>query len=165
LHALGVRNTIMLTGDNAAVARAVGRRLGLSQQIAEMMPTDKVDAIRRLQSEGKVVAMVGDGINDSPALTYADVGIAMKHGAEITQESANVVLMEDSLWKVVKALEISRGAVTLIKQNYAIVAIMNIGALGLAIPSLVAPEITALISNGSAILASLNGIRPLLRGR
>jgi heavy metal translocating P-type ATPase len=165
LHALGVRNTIMLTGDNAAVARAVGRRLGLSEQIAEMMPTDKVDAIRRLQREGKVVAMVGDGINDSPALTYADVGIAMKHGAEITQESANVVLMEDSLWKVVKALEISRGAVTLIRQNYAIVAIMNIGALGLAIPSLVAPEITALISNGSAILASLNGIRPLLRGR
>jgi Cu2+-exporting ATPase len=165
LHALGVRNTIMLTGDNAAVARAVGRRLGLSSQIAEMMPTDKVDVIRRLQSEGRVVAMIGDGINDSPALTYADVGIAMKHGAEITHESANVVLMEDSLWKVVKALEISRDAVTLIKQNYAIVAVMNIAAMGLAIPSLIAPEITALISNGSAILASVNGIRPLLRDR
>ena len=166
LHALGIRDTIMLTGDNAVVARAVGRRLGLRRQIAEMMPTDKAEVIQQLQREGRVVAMIGDGINDSPALTYADVGIAMKHGAEITHESAHVVLMEDSLWKVVKALEISRDAVSLIKQNYAIVAAMNVVALGLALPgNLITPEVTALISNGSAILASLNGVRPLLRDR
>ena len=166
LHALGVRHTIMLTGDNAVVARAVGRRLGLTRQIAEMMPADKAEVIRQLQSEGRTVAMIGDGINDSPALTYADVGIAMKHGAEITHESAHVVLMEDSLWKVVKALEISRGAVGLIRQNYAIVAAMNVAALGLALPGdVITPATTALISNGSAILASLNGIRPLLRDR
>ena len=166
LHALGIRNTIMLTGDNAVVARAVGRRLGLSQQIADMMPTDKARVIQELQREGKVVAMIGDGINDSPALTYADVGIAMKHGAEITHESAHVVLMEDSLWKVVKAVEISRDAVSLIKQNYGIVAAMNAVALGLALPgNLITPEVTALISNGSAILASINGVRPLLRDR
>ena len=111
LHAMGVKNTVMLTGDNAVVARAVGRRLGLTRQFADMLPADKADVIQQLQREGNVVAMVGDGINDSPALSFADVGIAMKHGAEVTHESADVVLMEDSLWKLVKAVEISRGAV------------------------------------------------------
>jgi heavy metal translocating P-type ATPase len=164
LHAAGIKNTVMLTGDNAVAARAVGRRLGLSRQFADMLPADKAEVIQQFQREGNIVAMVGDGINDSPALSFADVGIAMKHGAEVARESADVVLMEDSLWKLVKAVEISRGAVRLIYQNYAIVAGMNTLALGLALPSgLIAPEITALISNGSAILASLNGMRPILR--
>jgi Cu2+-exporting ATPase len=163
LHELGVKNSIMLTGDNAVVARAVGQRLGLTRQFANMLPADKAVVIRELQREGRVVAMVGDGINDSPALSYADVGIAMKHGAEVTHESAHVVLMEDSLWKLVKAVEISKGTVGLIKQNYAIVAGLNTLALGLALPSgLISPVATAMLSNGSAILASLNGLRPLL---
>jgi len=164
LHAIGIKNSVMLTGDNAVVAKSVGRRLGLSRQYAEMLPADKADVIRQFQRGGSVVAMVGDGINDSPALSFADVGIAMKHGAEVARESADVVLMEDSLWKLVKAVEISRGAVRLIHQNYAIVAGLNTLAFALALPSgLIIPEITALISNGSAILASLNGIRPILR--
>ena len=166
IHAMGVRHTVMLTGDNNTVATAVGQHLGLTGHVADMLPADKVEAIRDLQRRGQIVAMVGDGINDSPALSYADVGIAMKHGADITHESADVVLMEDSLWKLVKAIEISRGAVGLIKQNYAIVALMNTIALGLALPGgLVSPEITAVISNGSAIVASLNGMRPVLRDR
>jgi Cu2+-exporting ATPase len=164
LHEIGIKNSVMLTGDNAVVARSVGRRLGLSRQFAEMLPADKAEVIQQFQREGHVVAMVGDGINDSPALSFADVGIAMKHGAEVARESADVVLMEDSLWKLLKAVEISRGAVRLIHQNYAIVAGLNTLALGLALPGgLIIPEITALISNGSAILASLNGIRPILR--
>jgi len=154
----------MLTGDNAVVARAVGNRLGLTQYIADMLPSDKAEVIQELQRAGHVVAMVGDGINDSPALSYADVGVAMKHGAEVTHESAHVVLMEDSLWKLVKAIEISQDAVGLIKQNYAIVAGMNTVALALALPGgLISPTMTALISNGSAILAALNGLRPILR--
>jgi heavy metal translocating P-type ATPase len=164
LHAMGVKNTVMLTGDNKVVASAVCRRIGLSHQFADMLPADKADVIKSYQAKGNVVAMVGDGINDSPALSFADVGIAMKYGAEVARESADVVLMEDSLWKLVKAVEISRGAVGLIRQNYAIVAGLNTLALGLALPSgLISPSVTALISNGSAILASVNGIRPILR--
>lgn len=166
LHALGIRDTVMLTGDNATVASAVGNRIGLTRQFADMMPAGKAEVIHQLQREGRVVAMVGDGINDSVALTYSDVGIAMRHGPEVTHESAHVVLMEDSLWKLVQAVEISRGAVSLIRQNYGIVAVLNTLALGLALPGgLITPTATAVLSNGSAILASLNGIRPLMRGR
>jgi Cu2+-exporting ATPase len=164
LHEMGVKDTIMLTGDNAVVARAVCGNIGLDRHFADMLPADKATVIQELQREGRRVAMVGDGINDSPALSFADVGIAMKHGAEVTHESADVILMEDSLWKLVKAIEISQGAVSLIKQNYAIVAALNTLALALALPGgLITPEVTALISNGSAILASGNGMRPILR--
>jgi Cu2+-exporting ATPase len=166
LRDMGIKHTVMLTGDNPVVARAVSARLGLTRHFADMLPADKAQAVQELQRSGNVVAMVGDGINDSPALTYADVGIAMKHGAEVAHESAHVVLMEDSLWKLVKAVEISQATVSLIKQNYAIVAGMNTLALALALPGgLITPTTTALISNGSAILATLNGLRPILRRR
>jgi Cu2+-exporting ATPase len=166
LHGLGIHETIMLTGDNARVAAAVGRRLGLTRQVAEMLPSEKAEVVQDLQHRGRRVAMIGDGINDSPALSFADVGIAMRHGPDIAQEAADIVLMEDSLWKVAKAIEISRDAVGLIRQNYAMVAGMNTLALGLALPGgLISPVITALLSNGSAILASLNGMRPVLRNR
>jgi Cu2+-exporting ATPase len=164
LYGMGIRDTIMLTGDNTAVADAVGQRLGLTRQIANMLPSDKAEVIQQMRRDGHLVAVVGDGINDSPALSFADVGVAMKHGADIAHESAGVVLMDDSLWKLVQAIELSRGAVRLIKQNYGIVAVMNTVALGLTLPGgLISPAATAVISNGSAILASLNGIRPLLR--
>ena len=163
LHDLGVKNTIMLTGDNSTVAKAVSQKLGLSRYIADMLPADKASVIQELQREGRVVAMVGDGINDSPALSFADVGIAMKHGAEVTHESADVVLMEDSLEKLVEAVEVSRGSIDLIKQNYGIVIGMNTVALALSLPGgLVSPSVIALISNGSAILASLNAVRPIV---
>jgi len=164
LHNKGIKDTIMLTGDNGTVASAVARRLGLSRHVADTLPADKAEYVQQLRREGRVVAMVGDGINDSPALSYADVGIAMKHGAQVAHESANILLMEDNLWKLVKAIEISREGVGLIKQNYKIVAIMNSVALLLALPGgLITPQLTAIISNGSAIVASLNAIRPTLR--
>jgi Cu2+-exporting ATPase len=164
LHNLGVRNTIMLTGDNGTVAKAVSGRLGLSRFMADMLPSQKSDYVQALRAKGQIVAMVGDGINDSPALSFADVGIAMKHGAQVAHESANIVLLEDSLWKLVQAIEISRDGVALIKQNYAIVAVLNTLALALALPGgLISPQTTAILSNGSAIVASLNAIRPTLR--
>jgi Cu2+-exporting ATPase len=166
LHGRGIRNTIMLTGDNGTVAKAVCGRLGLTRYEASMLPAQKADFVQELRAKGHVVAMVGDGINDSPALSYADIGIAMKHGAQVAHESANIVLMEDSLHKLVQAIDISREGVALIKQNYAIVAVMNTVALALALPGgLISPQVTAVISNGSAIVASLNAVRPTLRYR
>ena len=164
LHAMGIRETVMLTGDNPVVAAAVAARLGISRQVADLMPADKADIIRQMQDEGRKVAMVGDGINDSPALSFADVGVAMKFGSDIAHQSADVVLMEDSLWKLVRSIEIARNAVGLIKQNYRIVAGMNAAAMALCLPgNIVGPEVTALISNGSAVVAGANGLRPLRR--
>lgn len=157
---------VMLTGDNSTVARARSASASGLPFFADTLPADKSALFRELQRAGQVVAMVGDGINDSPALSYVDVGIAMKHGAEVAHETAHIVLMEDWLWKLVKAVEISQDAIRLIKQNYAIVAGMNTLALALALPGgLISPTTTALISNGSAILPTLNWLRPILRDR
>jgi Cu2+-exporting ATPase len=128
------------------------------------MPAQKAEVVRSFKAAGRIVAMVGDGVNDSVALAYADVGIAMHHGADISREAADVVLMEDYMGKLIGAIDISRNAMRLISQNVAIVTSLNTLALGLAIPpGLVSPAATALISNGSAILASLNSMRPVLK--
>jgi Cu2+-exporting ATPase len=160
----GLRSIVMLTGDNQAVAETVSARLGIDQFFSEVSPADKAAVVQRLRQEGRVVAMVGDGINDSPALSYADVGVAVKSGADVAREAADVVLMEDNLWKLISALDISHEAIGLIRQNYAIIATLNTLALALAIPrGLVSPDVTALVSNGSAIVASLNAVQPILR--
>jgi len=160
LHHAGIKNVAMITGDNRTTAEAVARQLGIDQCFAETLPSDKAAMVRELEARGHVVAMVGDGINDSPALAYADVGIAMKHGAEVARETADIVLMEDSLWKLISAVEISRSAMARIKQNYAIIAALNAFAFVLSIPQgVLSPNAAAAISNGSAILASLNSIR------
>jgi Cu2+-exporting ATPase len=103
---------------------------------AEASPAEKADVIQGFQRNGCVVAMIGDGINDSPALSHADVGVSVRHVAEIARESADVILMEDSLWKLLKAIEISRHSVDLIKKSYAIVGGMNAQALALVLMEL-----------------------------
>jgi Cu2+-exporting ATPase len=164
LHNRGLRNLMMLTGDNNTVAAGVANRLGLDRFVANVFPAEKAEFVSELQREGKVVAMVGDGINDSPALARADVGIAMKGGADIAREAADVVLMEENLWKLIAVLDVSSDAMKLIWQNFAIIAGLNTVAYALAIPpGLINPGITTLISNGSAILATLNAVRPVIR--
>jgi Cu2+-exporting ATPase len=164
LQARGKNNIVMLTGDNSAVADAVARQLGINRFFSEVFPAEKAEIVQSFQKEGRIVAMVGDGINDSPALSYADVGIAMKNGADVAREAADVILMEENLWKIVNAIDISNDAIKLIYQNYGIIAGLNTLAFALALPSgLVSPALTTTISNGSAILASINAIRPILR--
>jgi heavy metal translocating P-type ATPase len=159
----GVSDLVMLTGDDGAVAASVARQLGIEKYFAEILPANKAEIVKELQQHGRTVAMVGDGINDSAALAYADVGIAMKNGADVARETAHVVLMEDNLWRLISAMEISKSAIGLIRQNYAITAGLNAVALALSIPrGLMAPEFTALISNGSAIVATLNALRPIM---
>lgn len=116
LQELGVR-TVMLTGDNELTAQAIARRVGVTEVIADVMPADKESLVRELQDEGQTVAMVGDGINDSPALARADVGIAIGAGADVAKEGADIVLMRSDLLDVARAIELSRAVIRNIKQD------------------------------------------------
>ena len=116
LHAEGLR-IVMLTGDSATTARAVAKQLGIDDVIAEVLPDGKAEAIKRLQREGRKVAMAGDGINDAPALAQADVGIAMGTGTDIAMESAGVTLVRGDLRGIVRARRLSRATIANIRWN------------------------------------------------
>jgi P-type Cu+ transporter len=116
LHALGI-HTVMLSGDNAGSAAAVARELGIEEQHAEVLPADKAAAVQALRAGGAVVAMIGDGINDAPALAAADVGIAMSDGTDVAMETAGITLMRGDLALVADALDISRRTCRKIRQN------------------------------------------------
>jgi Cu+-exporting ATPase len=108
---------VLLTGDNGAAARAVARRLGIEDVVAEVLPDEKAGEVKRLQSEGRVVAMAGDGINDAPALAQANVGVAMGTGTDVAMESADVTLVRGDLRAIVRARRLSRATMRNIKQN------------------------------------------------
>ena len=161
----GIKHIVMLTGDHTDVARRIAAELGITEFLAEVFPGDKSKEVQRLQREGFKVAVVGDGVNDSPMLAYADVGIAVEGGTEAARETAPVVLLHGGLWKVPLAIDIGRETVSLIRQNWNIIAIPNTIALGLACIGLLGPIGATLLSNGSAIVATLNGLRPIMEDR
>ena len=162
LRGRGVRDIVMLTGDHPTVARTVAEALGIQHYIAEALPDHKAELVRTLQAEGRTVAVVGDGINDSPALAQADVGIAVRGGAEVAQETAHVTLLEGNLWKIPQAIDIAREATHLIEQNWQLVFYPNTAAIACSLLGLIGPVGATLISNGSAVLAAGNALRPLL---
>lgn len=116
LRGMGVQ-VIMLTGDNEATAQAIAKQVGIDEVIANVLPSDKAGVIEKLQKDGKTVAMVGDGINDAPALTMADIGIAVGSGTDVAIESADIVLMRDDLSLVAQAIALSRRTLRIIKEN------------------------------------------------
>jgi Cu2+-exporting ATPase len=158
----GIKHIVMLTGDHTDVARRIAAELGITEFLAEVFPGDKSETVQRLQREGFKVAVVGDGVNDSPMLAYADVGIAVEGGTEAARETAPVVLLHGGLWKVPLAIDIGRETVALIRQNWNIIAIPNTFAAALACIGLLGPIGATLLSNGSAIVATLNGLRPIM---
>ena len=158
----GVNQTVMLTGDNEGTAKVIASEANVNRYFAELLPEDKVDAIKKLQNEGHKVAMVGDGINDAPALATADLGIAMGGaGTDTAMETADIVLMADNLDKLPYTMKLSRKALTIIKQNIWFSIIIKVIALVLIFPGWLTLWIAVLSDTGAALIVILNAIRLL----
>jgi cation-transporting P-type ATPase A/B/Cu+-exporting ATPase len=160
LRVMGLR-TVLLTGDNAATARSVAGEVGIDEVIAEVMPDDKEAVIQRLQSEGHSVAMVGDGVNDAPALARADLGLAVVSGTDVALGAADLILVRDDLDVVPGALKLARSTLRTIHGNLAWAFGYNVAALPLAAFGLLNP----LIAGGAMALSSLFVVSNSLRLR
>ncbi|WP_241986982.1 heavy metal translocating P-type ATPase [Cryobacterium psychrotolerans] len=164
LHDAGIR-VVMLTGDNEATARRIAEKLGIDTVIAEVLPEDKAAKIAELQASGKRVAMVGDGVNDAPALAQADLGIAIGAGTDVAIETADVVLMRSDPLDVPVALRIGKGTLRKMRQNLGWAIGYNVIALpiaaGVFYPSLglmLSPEIAAISMSGSSVIVAVNAL-------
>jgi heavy metal translocating P-type ATPase len=160
LRKMGLR-TVLLTGDAAAIAKAVGKQLGIDQVEAELLPDEKVARIKSLMAAGRKVAMIGDGINDAPALTQANVGVAMGSGTDVARESADVVLLGNDLLKFVETLRVARRCRRIIWFNFAGTLLVDSVGVGLAAFGMLNPLFAAFIHVSSELAFILNSARLL----
>ncbi len=162
LHALGIEKTVMLTGDNRQTGEAISRKLGVKEVAAELLPQDKLEVIKRLKAKYGKVAMVGDGVNDAPALASANVGVAMGGaGTDTALETADVALMADDLTQLPFTVRLSRKALRVIKQNITIALMIKVVALLLIIPNWLTLWMAIFADMGATLLVTLNGLRLL----
>ena len=166
LHAMGLR-TVLITGDTQSVAEAVARELGIDDVQAELLPEQKSERVRALRAQGRNVAMVGDGINDAPALTEANVGVAMGAGTDVARESADIVLIGNDLPKFVETVKIARWCRRIIMTNFTGTLVVDGVGVGLAAFGLLNPLLAALIHVVSELIFILNSARllPAVAGR
>lgn len=161
LKKMGIR-TAMLTGDNPTTAAAVAAQAGIPEAYPELLPQDKVDWVRKMQQQGRTVTFVGDGINDSPALTAADTGIAIGSGTDVAIDSSDVVLMKSDLSGVVRALTLARKTVRILRQNIAIAVGTVVALLAGLFAGYVHMSLGMLIHEASILLVIFNAMRLLI---
>lgn len=163
LHALGVKHVVMLTGDSERTAERIAREAGVGEFKAELLPEDKYAYVERIKREGRHVAMVGDGVNDSPALGLADVGLAMGGGSDIAKEVADIILADTDLAALVRLRRMSQGLIDRLTSSYSKVMLTNSALLALGIIGMITPQTSSLLHNGSTIAYSVGNAKAYLR--
>ena len=162
LHALGVKNVVMMTGDNEKTAAAVAREVGVDEYHAEVLPEDKAKFIREEKTAGRTVIMIGDGVNDTPALSEADVGIAINTGAAIAKEIADITISSEDLFEIVKLRELASALTKRIDRNYRFIVGFNFMLIVLGVAGFIQPTTSAMLHNMSTLGISLKSMTNLL---
>lgn len=162
LKKAGISKVVMMTGDSERTASVIAKKVGVDEYYAEVLPEDKAAFVEREKAKGRKVIMIGDGINDSPALSAANVGIAISDGAEIAREIADITVGSDDLYQIVTLKYISNALMKRIKSNYRKIVGFNSGLIALGVAGVLPPTTTALLHNGSTILISVNSMKNLL---
>ena len=162
LKELGISKVVMMTGDSERTARAIARRVGVDEYYSEVLPEDKAGFVEKEKQAGRKVIMIGDGINDSPALSAADVGIAISEGAEIAREIADITISQDDLLQLATLKALSNGLMKRINGNYRFVISFNLGLMILGVAGVLAPSTSALLHNTSTLGVSLKSMTDLL---
>lgn len=162
LKKAGISKVVMMTGDSERTASVIAKKVGVDEYYAEVLPEDKAAFVEREKAKGRKVIMIGDGINDSPALSAANVGIAISDGAEIAREIADITVGSDDLYQIVTLKYISNALMKRIKSNYRKIVGFNSELIALGVAGVLPPTTTALLHNGSTILISVNSMKNLL---
>ena len=162
LKKAGISKVVMMTGDSERTASVIAKKVGVDEYYAEVLPEDKAAFVEKEKAKGRKVIMIGDGINDSPALSAANVGIAISDGAEIAREIADITVGSDDLYQIVTLKYISNALMKRIRSNYRKIVGFNSGLIALGVAGVLPPTTTALLHNGSTILISVNSMKNLL---